>query len=100
VTVDLSTMTDIDIQHTLDRLKRGDHALVLAVHARDGQMREKFTARGIVPGAEVGILKDGDPLLLRVDESRWALNRIEASTIEVDLIRRGHRPWWPFTCKT
>ena len=84
---------------TLDQLQRGDHALVLTVHACSDRMREKFTARGIVPGAEVGVLKSGDPLLLKVDESRWALNRDEAAAIEVNLIRSIRPAWWPFARK-
>lgn len=86
-------------EYTLDRLRRGDHALVLAVHARSERLREKFTARGIVPGVEVAVLSAGDPLLLKLDESRWALNREEAAAIEVGLLRSSRPAWWPFARK-
>jgi Fe2+ transport system protein FeoA len=81
---------------TLDRLRRGDQALVASVHVTDSRLREQFAARGIVPGAEVGVLHDGDPLLLRIDASRWAIARAEASQIAVTVVRSARRAWWPF----
>ncbi len=83
---------------TLDALKHGDRALVLEIDHTDPQAVARFAARGLVPGVEVGVLRGGDPLLLRLDDSRWAVNRRDATLVHVDVVERrrsffgGFRP--------
>jgi Fe2+ transport system protein FeoA len=47
---------------------------------------QRFAARGILPGAEVTLLQQGDPIAVRLEETRWAISRAEAEQIEVALI--------------
>jgi len=49
----------------------------------------RLAARGLVPGASLEILRGGDPMLVRVDDSRWALTREDAARI---LIRPTRLP--------
>ena len=75
---------------TLAACGRGERATILAVSDGDVKLNQKFAARGLVPGAEIGILRAGDPLLLAIDESRWAVTAADASQVLVD-IRRAPR---------
>lgn len=70
---------------TLASLRHGDRALVIGIDDDDSA---KFAARGLVPGIEVGVLHGGDPLLLAIDESRWAVTRRDADRVQVDVINR------------
>ena len=74
---------------TLNQLKRGSRARVLDLDHSDSKLVAKFAARGLVPGAELSIVRAGDPLLIFVDESRWALTDIEAEKVAVEDL--GHR---------
>lgn len=58
-------------------------AVVVDVDASDASLVAKFAARGLVPGAELSVVRSGDPLLVFVEESRWALTRKEAEKISV-----------------
>lgn len=76
---------------TLATLKHGDRALVLGIDHDRPQLVAKLAARGLVPGIEIGVLRGGDPLLLAIDDSRWALNRSDAECVQVDVLTRGRR---------
>jgi len=43
----------------------------------------RLAARGLVPGATLEILRGGDPMLVMVDDSRWALTREDACHIKI-----------------
>ncbi|MGR8950138.1 MAG: FeoA family protein [Gammaproteobacteria bacterium] len=75
---------------TLNKLKRGARARVLELDHSDTNLVAKFAARGLVPGAELSIVRSGDPLLIFVDETRWALTDVEARKVEVEDL--GHSP--------
>jgi Fe2+ transport system protein FeoA len=66
-------------------LKHGQIAFVVAVH--EVKLAARLAARGLVPGAELEVLRGGDPLLVRLDDSRWAVSGWEASLIEVECSR-------------
>jgi len=66
----------------LSALHHGDAAVVVWVH--DAALLARLAARGMVPGAKVEVLRGGDPMLLRQDDSRWALAAPEAALIEVE----------------
>ena len=78
---------------TLRELDRGQRAIITAVDVRDPKLRDKLHARGLLPGTEVRVLQPGDPLVVAVDHSRWALNGQEAARIQVERLtphqRRG-----------
>ena len=69
---------------TLNQLKRGSRARVIDLDYRDAKLVAKLAARGLVPGAELSIVRSGDPLLIFVDESRWALTMAEAEKVSVE----------------
>jgi Fe2+ transport system protein FeoA len=71
---------------TLASLRHGDRALIVSVEPGDAKLGAKLAARGLIPGVEVGVLRAGDPLLLAIDEARWAITRRDADSITVDLI--------------
>lgn len=72
---------------SLCSLRHGDRALVVGVEADAPKLGAKLAARGLVPGVEVGVLRTGDPLLVVVDEARWALTQSDAKHVHVDLIQ-------------
>lgn len=63
-------------------LHHGQHGVVVAVH--DSKLAARLAARGLVPGTGFDVLRGGDPMLVRVDDSRWALSGAEAAQIEVE----------------
>ena len=69
---------------TLNSLRRGSRARVVEVDYSDAKLVAKFAARGLVPGAELSIVKSGDPLLEFIDATRWALRDIEAQKISAE----------------
>ena len=75
---------------TLAELKHGDKAVVTAISTEQPGVTGRLAARGIVPGIQIGVLKSGDPLLIGVDNDRWAINRSEANCISVDRIQKRH----------
>ena len=76
---------------TLATLKPGDRAIITAIDSREPMAAAKLAARGIVPGIEIGILRAGDPCLIGIDQERWALNQIEACSIQVDVLESKRR---------
>ena len=71
---------------TLGRLSAGEVAVILSVPALTSALFQRFAARGILPGAEVTLLQQGDPIAVGLEETRWAISRAEAEQIEVALI--------------
>ena len=71
----------------LGGLPRGARGVVIAVH--DLRLAARLAARGLVPGTEFEVLRGGDPMLLRQDESRWALAGPEANLVEVENLSNG-----------
>jgi Fe2+ transport system protein FeoA len=67
---------------SLDQVPAGSTAIVVEVH-RSGETREHLAARGIAPGVPVRVLKAGDPLLVAVDQSRWAIGKEHARAVAV-----------------
>lgn len=76
---------------TLEKLKHGDRALITRIDMTDAVAAAKLAARGIVPGISIGVVRGGDPLLIGVDEDRWALSSHEAASIHVDVLERPRR---------
>jgi ferrous iron transport protein A len=70
---------------SLDRLRKGAHARVLAIKG-EGAVARRLMEMGVVPGAPVRVVKSaplGDPLEVRVRNYHLALRRSEAQTISV-----------------
>jgi ferrous iron transport protein A len=76
----------------LDRLNLHRRARVTEVACPDGAAAPERVRQladiGFVPGARVAVLArawpGGDPLVVRVGESRFALRRAEAACVQVD----------------
>ena len=79
------------IATSLGNLRNGDRALIVDVGTSDPQRNARLAARGLVPGVEIGILRGGDPLLVSVDEARWAMGQKEANAILVDVLNRREK---------
>lgn len=80
---------------TLGKLRKGDKAVIVAIHARHQSLREKLTSRGLVPGTQLALLSHGNPLMVAVDQSRWAITQHDAEHIEVALLQEaGRRRGW------
>lgn len=69
-------------------LKHGDRAIITYVEADQPRLAAKYAARGIVAGTSIDVVRAGDPLLLSVDQDRWAINLADAAHIHVHLITR------------
>lgn len=68
----------------LSSLRQGDAATVVDIddHASAAQIA-RLASRGLVPGANLQVLRSGDPMLVLCDDSRWALTRADAAGIHV-----------------
>ena len=75
---------------TLSHLKLGDRAVITAIDMAE-TAAARLAARGIVPGTCVGVLCAGDPVLIGIDNDRWALNRLEAPAIQVTPVAQPRR---------
>ena len=78
----MSVKSSIDSHATLDQIAVGQTAIVIQV-IESNEVREHLAARGIGPGVPVQVLKTGDPLLVAVDQSRWAIGRRHARAVSV-----------------
>lgn len=58
-------------------------AEVVDIEAATPALLARLAARGLVPGASLEILRGGDPMLVMIDDSRWALTREDAVHIVV-----------------
>lgn len=76
---------------TLSNLQHGDRAIIVSIDAEDPHTTARLAARGIVPGTSLGVLRAGDPVLIGIDNERWAINGREAASIHVDLEPRARR---------
>ncbi|HCU88949.1 MAG TPA: hypothetical protein DGR97_03355 [Gammaproteobacteria bacterium] len=76
---------------SLATLQGGDRALVIDINPHNPKLRAKLAARGLVPGVEVGIVRGGDPILLLVDDARWGVNRNDADSVRVNIIKRTRK---------
>jgi Fe2+ transport system protein FeoA len=79
---------------SLSQLRQGQVALVLAVEHPIAAVRQKYIARGIVPGARIQVLQGGDPIVVAIEDSRWAVDGDESAHIEVALVEEGALGWW------
>jgi Fe2+ transport system protein FeoA len=70
-------------------LGHGVQALVVDIDSATPQLIARLAARGLVPGASLEVLRGGDPMLLLVEDSRWALTREDAVHI---LVSPTHLP--------
>jgi len=71
-------------------LGHGVQALVVDIDSATPQLIARLAARGLVPGASLEVLRGGDPMLLLVEDSRWALTREDAVHI---LVSPTHLPF-------
>lgn len=81
---------------TLSNLKVGDRATITLIDAEEPLLVAKCAARGLVPGISVGIVRDGDPVLISVDDVHWAINRPDAACIHVEHLRKPRRSLFNF----
>lgn len=81
---------------SLRALKTGQCAIVTALSHRVPAVRQKYLARGIVPGAHLLLLHHGDPVVVALEESRWAIDGDEAEYIEVAPLAgvSAQTTWW------
>jgi Fe2+ transport system protein FeoA len=80
---------------SLRALKTGQCAIVTALSHRVPAVRQKYLSRGIVPGAHLMLLHHGDPVVVALEESRWAIDGDEAEFIEVaPLAGVTAHNWW------
>ncbi len=68
----------------LAAMRHGQTGVV--VNIDEPRLGARLAARGLVPGAMFQVLRGGDPLLVKIDESRWAISGAEAALIEVDIL--------------
>ncbi len=80
-----------EVSATLAGLHHGDRAHVVHVAGTDTKLVARLAARGLVPGVELRILRGGDPMLIGIDESRWALTRHDAEAVHVEVVKRERR---------
>ncbi|MGQ0658607.1 MAG: FeoA family protein [Chromatiales bacterium] len=80
---------------SLRALRVGQTAIITAVRHAIPSIRQKYLARGIVPGAQVLLLHSGDPVVVALEDSRWAIDGEDAEHIEVAPVGDGGgRSWW------
>lgn len=56
---------------------------IVDIDAATPALLARLAARGLVPGARLEILRGGDPMLVMIDDSRWALTREDAAHIRI-----------------
>jgi Fe2+ transport system protein FeoA len=61
----------------------GVQARVMDIDGASAALIARLAARGLVPGASLEVLRGGDPMLVMIDDSRWALTREDARHILV-----------------
>lgn len=74
----------------LTELRHGERAVITSI-ADDPALAARLAARGIVPGTAIGVLRAGNPLLIGIDNDRWAINQYEAEHIQVDRVAQPRR---------
>lgn len=75
---------------TLDRLPLQHRATVKALHALQPEWPRMLADLGFAPGETVQVLRraalGGDPLVVQVGGSRFALRRAEAACVELEAV--------------
>lgn len=74
----------------LDQLKRGDCAQVVSVEA-DSNDIQRLQAMGLCAGRNIELIKQGDPMILRVFASRVGVSRRLGERVMVRACG-GHEP--------
>ncbi|MGE0431474.1 MAG: ferrous iron transport protein A [Planctomycetota bacterium] len=59
----------------------GTGVTVLVVEVGECTTRARLAHRGILPGALITLVRDGDPLIVGIDDARFALSRHDATCI-------------------
>lgn len=72
----------------LSRLRRGDRATIAGIDGQQSALIARLAARGMTEGVAFRVLKAGDPMLLLVEGSRWAMTRADAEHVQTDPARR------------
>lgn len=77
---------------TLDQIPTGQRARVRRVLAppQQAEWARQLEDLGFVPGAEVQLLRRaawGDPLVVAVEGSRFALRRAEAQCVQIEVLQ-------------
>lgn len=85
------TLRPEQLRVNLTDLRHGDRAVITSIAADDPVLAARFAARGIVPGTAIGVLRAGNPLLIGIDNDRWAINRHEAEHIHVTRVEQPRR---------
>jgi len=78
--IELSQLSDQQTK-TLANMSHGESAVIVAV--TEPKAAARLGARGMVPGTELEVLRGGDPLLVGMDGTRWALSALDAATVQV-----------------
>lgn len=77
---------------TLDKISIGQRARITGFTSVETNFRRKLLSLGIMPGAEVEILRTapmGDPIQIKLRGASVSLRRSEASIIEAEAIESG-----------
>lgn len=80
-------MRDAANSSALSRFSHGVVADIVDIDRATPALLARLAARGLVPGASLEVLRGGDPMLVMVDDSRWALTREDAEHILVRATR-------------
>ncbi len=75
-----------DERMNLGNLAAGDVAIVVKVRSQSAALVDQLAARGIHPGAQISVLRHGDPIAVALEETRWAMSKEHADHIEVSVI--------------
>ncbi|MGH8509663.1 MAG: FeoA family protein [Gammaproteobacteria bacterium] len=70
----------------LGNLSAGDVAIVVKVRSHSAAVIDQLASRGIHPGAQISVLRQGDPIAVALEETRWAMNKEHAEYVEVSVI--------------
>ncbi len=65
---------------TLDRVLLGSTVMVVDV-GDDSAIHAQLASRGILPGAVVTMMNCCDPVVVGIDECRWAISKREARAV-------------------
>lgn len=66
----------------LSHLQPGTKGVIATIAGR-GLAKANLAARGIIPGVGITVIRQGDPVIFEVDNSRWALDCDEADSVDV-----------------
>ncbi len=78
---------------TLDKLRPGEDAYILAVGGKDLSLRKHMLDMGLTPGTEVTMVKTapmGDPMQLTVRGYELTLRKADAAQIDIEKVHEAH----------